>query len=177
MACWSDGRKVGFCYALLLFSLFGMRSAGAAENLNQIIAAAKNEPELNFIAGAQAFGGSKAFADIEAVFNNRFGLNMRIRFTAGPEMNAMAARVMTELKSGARSSTDVYHGSQSHVSLLHKEKALEQINKVIYFLQQILNKKLKIHPVPKMFFVIDQTEERAIEVEKLIEKVKEEIAA
>ena len=55
------------------------------------------------------------------------------------------------------------------------EEALEQINKVIYFLQQILNKKLKIHPVPKMFFVIDQTEERAIEVEKLIEKVKEEI--
>ena len=54
------------------------------------------------------------------------------------------------------------------------EEALEQINKAIYFLQQILNKKLKIHPVPKMFFVIDQTEERAAEVEKVIEKVKEE---
>ena len=129
MEYWRDGRKmVGFCYSLLLFSLFGMRSAGAAENLNQIIAAAKGEPELSFIAGAQAFGGAKAFADIEAAFNKRFGLNMRIRFTAGPEMNAMAARVMTELKSGAKSSTDVYHGSQSHVALLHKEKALEQVN-------------------------------------------------
>ena len=52
-------------------------------------------------------------------------------------------------------------------------EVLAQINKQIYFLQQILNKKLKIHPVPKMFFVIDQTEERAAEVEKVIEKVKE----
>lgn len=53
------------------------------------------------------------------------------------------------------------------------EEVLQQINRQIYFLQQILNKKLKIHPVPKMFFVIDKTEERAAEVEKVIEKVKE----
>ena len=55
------------------------------------------------------------------------------------------------------------------------EESLAQINKNIYFLQQILNKKLKIHPVPKMFFVIDKTEEKAAEVEKLIENVKEKI--
>lgn len=129
MEHWREGRKIaGVCSWLLLFSLLGIRIVGAAENLNQIIAAAKNEPELSFIAGAQAFGGAKAFADIEAAFNKRFGLNMRIRFTAGPEMNAMAARVMTELKSGAKASTDVYHGSQSHVALLHKEKTLEQVN-------------------------------------------------
>ncbi|TSC74515.1 MAG: hypothetical protein G01um101444_285 [Parcubacteria group bacterium Gr01-1014_44] len=54
------------------------------------------------------------------------------------------------------------------------EKVLEQINKNIYFLQQILNKKLKIHPVPKMFFVLDKTEERAAEVEKVIERAKKE---
>jgi len=54
------------------------------------------------------------------------------------------------------------------------QKALEQINRRIYFLQQILNKKLKIHPVPKMFFVIDISEERAEKVEKIIEEVKNE---
>ena len=53
------------------------------------------------------------------------------------------------------------------------QEALEKINKEIYFFQQILNKKLKIHPVPKMFFVLDKTEEVAAKVEKLIEKVKE----
>src|SRR5205823_1042627 len=100
----------------------------AAESLDQLIAAAKKEPELTFIAGTGAFGGPKAFSALEVALNKKFGLNARIRFAAGPEMNAMAARVITELKSGNKSSTDIYHGSQSHFSLLHQEKALEQVN-------------------------------------------------
>jgi ABC-type Fe3+ transport system substrate-binding protein len=99
-----------------------------AQSLDQLIAGAKKEPELTFIAGAGAFGGPKALSDLEAGLNKKFGLNARIRFSAGPEMNAMAARIITELKSGAKSSTDIYHGSQSHFSLLHQEKALEQVN-------------------------------------------------
>jgi hypothetical protein len=100
----------------------------AAETIEQLIAGAKKESELTFIAGAQTFGGAKTLAALEAAFNKRFGLNARIRFAAGPEMNAMAARVITEHKSGAKASTDMYHGSQSHFSLLHKEKTLEQID-------------------------------------------------
>jgi len=100
----------------------------AAETLEQLIAGAKKEPEFTFIAGAQTFGGTKNLAALEAAFNKKFGLNARIRFAAGPEMNAMAARVITELKSGNKSSTDIYHGSQSHFALLHKEKALARVN-------------------------------------------------
>ena len=114
--------------AALLFALASVNCASAAETLEQLIAGAKKESELTFIAGAQTFGGAKTLAALEAAFNKRFGLNTRIRFAAGPEMNAMAARVITEHKSGARASTDMYHGSQSHFSLLHKEKALEQID-------------------------------------------------
>ncbi|HEX9442670.1 MAG TPA: ABC transporter substrate-binding protein [Candidatus Binatia bacterium] len=66
-------------------------------------------------------------AEIEAAFNQKFGLKGRINFAAGPDMNAMAARVITEAKSGNRSSTDFYLGSQSHYSLLHREKALESV--------------------------------------------------
>ena len=100
----------------------------AAETLNQLIAGAKKESEITFIAGAQTFGGQKNLSLLEAAFNKRFGLNMKIRFSAGPEMNAMAARMITELKNGAKASSDLYHGSQSHLSLLHKEKALERVN-------------------------------------------------
>ena len=100
----------------------------AAETLEQLIAGAKKESELTFIAGAQTFGGPKTLNLLEAAFNKRFGLNMKIRFAAGPEMNSMAARMITELKNGSKASSDIYHGSQSHVSLLHKEKALEQVN-------------------------------------------------
>ena len=97
-------------------------------NPRSINCGAKKESEFTFIAGAQTFGGTKNLSVLEAAFNKRFGLNARIRFAAGPEMNAMAARVITELKSGNKASTDIYHGSQSHLALLHKEKALERVN-------------------------------------------------
>lgn len=51
------------------------------------------------------------------------------------------------------------------------KESLEEINKSIYFFQQQLNKSLKMRPVPKIFFVLDETEEKAVEVEKLIKKV------
>src|SRR5215467_1351607 len=119
--------RSGFLATLLLvFATAG--SLASAQSLDQLIARAKKEPELTFIAGAGAFGGPKAISALEVGLNKKFGLKARINFSAGPEMNAMAARVITELKSGAKASTDIYHGSQSHFSLLHQEKALEQVN-------------------------------------------------
>ena len=112
----------------VLFALVSFHSIVAAETLEQLIAGAKKEPEFTFIAGAQTFGGQKTLSLLEAAFDKKFGLNAKIRFSAGPEMNAMAARVITEQKSGAKVSTDIYHGSQSHLALLHKEKALEKVN-------------------------------------------------
>ena len=133
MVCW-----------LLLFTLLLLRSAIAAETLKQLVEGAKKEPELTFIAGAQTFGGLKTLNLLEAAFNRRFGLNMKIRFAAGPEMNSMAARTITELKSGAKPSSDIYHGSQSHVALLHKEKALEQVNYAALF--PWITKPMEIFP-------------------------------
>jgi len=120
-------RGSGFLLTLLL-ALAAACPLSAAETLDQLIAGAKKEPEMTFIAGASVFGGPRALSEIEAAFNKKFSLNARLRFAAGPEMNAVAARVITELRSGAKSSTDIYHGSQSHFSLLHQEKALEQVN-------------------------------------------------
>ena len=112
----------------IVFALVSIQSGRAAETLDSLIAGAKKEPEFTFIAGAQTFGGQKTLALLEAAFNKKFGLNAKMRFSAGPEMNAMAARVITEQKSGAKTSTDLYHGSQSHFSLLHKEQALDKVN-------------------------------------------------
>ena len=113
---------------LVVFFAVSVQFASAAETLDSLIAGAKKESEITFIAGAQTFGGQKTLNLLEAAFNRKFGLNTKIRFSAGPEMNAMAARVITELRSGAKASSDLYHGSQSHLSLLHKENALERVN-------------------------------------------------
>ena len=82
----------------ILFALVSFHSAVAADTLDSLIAGAKKEPEFTFIAGAQTFGGQKTLSLLESAFNKKFGLNGKIRFSAGPEMNAMAARVITELK-------------------------------------------------------------------------------
>jgi hypothetical protein len=90
--------------ALLIFSLFLTLpfSLRAAETLEQLTSAAKKESELYFVAGPTTFGGKKGLADLEAAFNRRFDFNLRLRFSAGPEMIAMAARIITELKAGGQ---------------------------------------------------------------------------
>src|SRR5437762_12258575 len=99
-----------------------------AETPEQLISAAKNEKELFFVAGPTTFGGKKGLSEIEAAFNKRFGLNARIRFSAGPEMNAMAARVISEVKAGGKASTDIYLGSLGQYANLFREDALEEVN-------------------------------------------------
>ena len=113
---------------LLALPFFGAPHLDAADTLESLIAGAKKEDELVFIAGAQTFGGRKGLSELEAAFNKRYGLNMKISFAAGPDMNARAARHITEIKSGRKVSSDIFLGSQSHQALLHKENALEKIN-------------------------------------------------
>src|SRR5439155_11050054 len=119
--------NTGALVMLLLFLVLPARSR-AAETPDQLIAAAKKESELYFVAGPGTFGGKKGLAEIEAAFNKKFGLNSRILFTAGPEMNSMAARVITEFKAGGKSTTDVYLGSPGQFAHLQKENALQEVN-------------------------------------------------
>ncbi len=83
---------------LLALTIFGVPHSHAADTLQSLIAGAKTEDEITFIAGAQTFGGRKGLADIEAAFNKRFALKSKINFAAGPDMNARAARHITEIK-------------------------------------------------------------------------------
>jgi ABC-type Fe3+ transport system substrate-binding protein len=122
---------LGTCVGIFWFVsiLAGASGVSAAETSEQLIAGAKKEgDEIVFVAGAQTFGGRKGLAEIESAFNKKFGLQARINFAAGPDMNARAARLITEVKAGRKSSSDFYLGSQSHFALLHKENALETVN-------------------------------------------------
>jgi ABC-type Fe3+ transport system substrate-binding protein len=113
----------------LVSGLAGPFPLSASETAEQIIAAAKKEgDEIVFVAGAQTFGGKKGLAELEAAFNKKFRLTVRLHFAAGPQMSSMAARLITEVKAGRKSSTDFFLGSQSHFALLHQEKILENVN-------------------------------------------------
>jgi hypothetical protein len=99
-----------------------------AQTLNELIAGAKKESELSFIAGPTTFGGRQAFAEIQTAFNKKFALNARITHTAGPSMPAMAARIITEAKAGRKASTDVHLGPPATHAELHNNRLLEQVS-------------------------------------------------
>ena len=49
---------------------------------------------------------------------------------------------------------------------------LKKIKQQIYHIQQTLNKRLVMRPVPKIRFEIDRTEEKAEQIEKLFQKIE-----
>ena len=49
-----------------------------------------------------------------------------------------------------------------------------KLNRLIYQIQQLLNKKLKVRPVPKIIFKRDKNPEEASKIEKLLTEIKEE---
>ena len=145
---WRALRLRASCYLGLVFSsiifLLVATEGFAAESVESLIAGAKKEDEITFVAGAQTFGGRKGLADLEAAFNKRFGLKTRINFAAGPDMNARAARHITEIKSGRNASSDIFLGSQSHQALMHVENALEKVNYAGLF--PWVTKEMEIYP-------------------------------
>lgn len=100
----------------------------AAQKLEEIIAEAKKEGEMTLMASASTFGGRRGFADLEAIFAKRYGFKGKLNLSGGPSFPQMAARVITELKAGTKSSTDVYLGSDGTYVTMHAEKALQTVN-------------------------------------------------
>ena len=54
-----------------------------------------------------------------------------------------------------------------------KEEIVGMLEKKIFFIQQNLNNKLKIRPVPRIEFVRERKTEEAARVEELLKKIKD----
>ena len=119
-------RTIAVLTACLSFALSAYLAK--AQTLEQLIAGAKKEGEVTLVASASTFGGKKGFTELEAGFNKRFGLKHKVNLAPGPSFPQVAARVLTELKSGAKSSTDLYLGSDGTMSDMSREKALQKVN-------------------------------------------------
>jgi ribosome-binding factor A len=53
------------------------------------------------------------------------------------------------------------------------EKILKTLTGQIYFLQQKLNQRLKMRPIPKIIFVKEKETEKASKIEKILNQLKE----
>jgi len=52
------------------------------------------------------------------------------------------------------------------------KKILDKLNRSIYKIQQLLNKKMEVRPVPKIRFVYDKNPEEAAAIEKLLNEIE-----
>ena len=114
---------VAFCLGSLLLTL-----PVYAQKLEQIVADAKKEGEVTLVASASTFGGKKGFAELEGLFAKRYGFKGKVSLTGGPSFPQVAARIIAEQKAGAKSSTDLYLGSDGTYVTMDQEKALEKVN-------------------------------------------------
>ena len=112
---------------LTLFALLFAMPA-QAQTLDQIVADAKKEGEVTLVASASTFGGKKGFAELENLFAKRYGFKGKVSLTGGPSFPQVAARIIAEQKAGAKSSTDLYLGSDGTYVTMDQEKALEKVN-------------------------------------------------
>ncbi len=62
------------------------------------------------------------------------------------------------------------------VSIYPSEKApevLKKLERLIYEVQQLLNRKLKVRPVPKIIFKYDKNPEEASKIENILKEIEE----
>lgn len=100
---------------------------GDVQGIQTLVAHARQEPELDFQTGAGTFGDEQGLNELANAFNKAFGLKAKIRFSAGPSMPQMAARIIIELKSRRTPSTDIFLGTAPAIAMLDREKALERV--------------------------------------------------
>lgn len=54
------------------------------------------------------------------------------------------------------------------------KKVVDILNKLVFVLQKMLNKRLRMRPIPKIRFVKEEETARAARVEELLEELKKE---
>ena len=66
--------------------------------------------------------------------------------------------------------------ARAYISVMPDDKAdkvIASLNKGIYSVQQKINKRLNMRPIPKIKFIKDEKISEAAKIEKLLEKIKD----
>jgi ABC-type Fe3+ transport system substrate-binding protein len=101
-------------------------AAGSTE-VARVLAAARsrNENELNLSWSGNTLGGTEGAKEFESLFNQMYGLTIKVNFTPGPSMTEMAGKVTQEAAAGRAASTDLLLGSETHYAALLERDVME----------------------------------------------------
>jgi iron(III) transport system substrate-binding protein len=100
----------------------------ASPALQAIVEGARREGQLNLVWGETTAGGIEGIPRMAEGLNRRFGLNLDVRFTPGPSMPNMSAKIGEEYRAGRPSTTDIMVGFGGHIAPLVQADALEPVD-------------------------------------------------
>jgi ABC-type Fe3+ transport system substrate-binding protein len=102
----------------------GAAAPARSPALQALVDGARQEGSLSFVWGAGTVGGTDGIRQLAEGLNRHYGLNLNVRFTPGPSMPAMAARVSEEYQAGRPATTDVFVGYGGWIALSRQADAL-----------------------------------------------------
>jgi ABC-type Fe3+ transport system substrate-binding protein len=103
-------------------------AAAVSPEMQALIDGARREGQLTLIWGENTAGGEAGARRWAEGFNRQYGLNVDVRFTPGPSMPEVAAKVAQENAAGRPASTDVLIGSETHVLMTVQADAVMPVD-------------------------------------------------
>jgi len=102
----------------------GSQSAG----LKKVIAGANKEGVLKIQWSAGRIGGDAGIRQMVAAMNKRYGTNIKLQFTPGPNFPKMLNKLLQEKAANRPASTDIQLGTSNHISGGLKKGMLRKID-------------------------------------------------
>ena len=102
----------------IVFVSIGYAQQAPSARLNDLIKAAQAEGELNLVAGGGLWGEEEGAKAMQDALNKKYGLNIKVRYAAGPAPGVMASRVVETHKAGVKSDTDILVANARNVSVV-----------------------------------------------------------
>ena len=113
-------------------------AADAPKNLKELIAGAKKEKVLRAMWSSSSLSGGKGFRHVVSAMNKMYGLNLKAKFTPGPSMTRMVAKITREVKAGQPASSDVLWNNSGGALKGGKVGILRKMNWLAYLERQPL---------------------------------------
>ena len=131
-------KAVTFIPVTAMLAIGTASAADAPKTLNELIAAAKKETTLRAMWSSSSLRGGKGFRQVVAAMNKKYGTNLKAKFTPGPSMTRMIAKVTREVKAGQPGSTDIVWGNAGGALKGGKVGILRKMNWLAYLDRQPL---------------------------------------
>ncbi len=130
---------IGIGLALAVAAMSASRVSAAEPNakLKQLIAEASKEGKVDLEWGAGNLGGTDGGNAFEKAMNQKFGTDIRIRWTPGPSLPEVASAVIVSNAAGQAPPTDAFMSTTGYILLLWNKNVLKPIDWVGYMPDRI----------------------------------------